>query len=146
MEKQEIVKTIVECFKNNGKLLIFGNGGSCAEASHLAAEFVGKGFPAIALTDPAVITSLANDFSFKEIFSKQIWAIGESNDIAIAMTTSGKSANVVEGIKMAKAMDITVIEWPRNKGKNTGEIQEHQLKLIHYVYQAVDSYFSAGRV
>ena len=141
MGKKEIVKVIVGCFRNNGKLLIFGNGGSAAESSHLAAEFVGKGFSAIALTDPAVITSLANDFSFKEIFSRQIWAIGEDGDVAIALTTSGKSENVIEGIKMAKAMDITVIEWPRNKGKNTGEIQEYQLKLIHYVYREVDKYF-----
>lgn len=143
--KEEIIITIINAFIKGRKLLIFGNGGSAAEASHLASEFIGKGFPAIALTDPAVITSLANDFSYKEVFSRWIKALGIKGDVAIGMSSSGRSKNVILGLKQAKSMGMKTIDWPRfRENKNiidTAFIQENQLKLIHDVYIAVDEYF-----
>ena len=138
MTKREIIKIIVEAFNKGNKLLIFGCGGSMAEASHMAAEFIGIGLPAIALNDPAVITALANDYTFNMVFSKQIFALGKKGDIAIALSTSGKSRSVIYGINKAKAMGLTVIDWPRNRGKTTGTIQEYQLKLIHEVFLTVN--------
>lgn len=131
----EIIKSIRECFKNGGKLLIFGNGGSAAEASHFAAEFIGIGLPAIALNDPAVITSLANDNSYSLIFTLQINALGKKGDIAIGISSSGHSKNVNLALNYANAVGLKAIDFPR-KGKTTSEIQNNQLRLIHEIYEA----------
>jgi D-sedoheptulose 7-phosphate isomerase len=100
---------IARSLSKGGKLLVMGNGGSAADAQHLAAEFVGKfeierkPLAAMALTcNSSVLTSLANDFSFEEVFAKQIDALAKSEDIVIAISTSGNSKNVVQGIKKAK--------------------------------------------
>lgn len=133
MTVPKIVKILKNCFDNGGKVLIFGCGGSMAEASHFAAELVGIGYPAIALNDPSCLTAIINDFHSHKIFSKQIKALGKEGDAAIALSTSGKSPSVLYGINKAKKMGLEVIDWPR-KGKNTQRIQEYQLKLIHSVY------------
>ena len=133
MKEKQIAKIIIDAFWNGGKVIIFGCGGSMAEASHFAGELVGIGVPAIALNDPSVLTALANDFRFDEVFSRQIFTLGKTEDIAIALSTSGKSKSVLNGIKMAEEVGVNVIDWPR-KGKTTEEIQEYQLGLIHKVY------------
>ena len=137
----KIVKTIVRAFRKGNKLLIFGCGGSAATASHFAAEFIGKGLPAISLTDSSIITALANDFGFDEVFARQIDALGKKEDVVIALSTSGKSQAVLQGITMARVKGLKVIDWPRNRKKNndidTARIQEYQLKLIHDVYLEV---------
>ena len=99
-----------------GKLLFFGNGGSAADAQHLAAEFVGRfvreraGLPAIALTtDSSILTAVGNDYGFDQIFARQVQALGRPGDVAIAISTSGNSPNVIEGVKAAKRGDLKTI-------------------------------------
>lgn len=146
MTTKQIIRIIIKAFKNGNKILIFGCGGSAAEASHFAAEFIGKGFPAISLTDSASITSRGNDLTFSEIFSRQILALGKKGDIAIGLSTSGTSESVVNGLKQAKDIGLIAIDWPRNRKKrneiDTQRIQEYQLRLIHNVYLEVDKYFN----
>jgi len=104
---------IQETFEQNGKLFIFGNGGSAADAQHMAAEFVNrflinrKPLPALALsTDTSVLTSIANDFSYDLIFSKQIQALGKPPDLALGISTSGNSRNVIKGIEAAREIGM----------------------------------------
>ena len=100
---------IAQCLRGGGKLLFFGNGGSAADAQHLAAEFVGRfvleraGLPAIALTtDSSILTAVGNDYGFDQIFARQVQALGRAGDVAVAISTSGDSSNVLEGVKAAK--------------------------------------------
>lgn len=106
---ETLAQKVAFSFTSGGKLLVFGNGGSASDAQHLVAEFVGRfelkrnPLAAIALTcNSSVLTSLANDFSFDEIFSKQVQALANPSDIVIAISTSGSSQNVIEGVKKAK--------------------------------------------
>lgn len=132
----KIVKQIKECFDRGNKVLICGNGGSSAEASHFSEELISYGYPAIALNDVAVITALSNDYSYEEVFSRYIIALGQLNDILIVISTSGKSKNVLRAMKTAKQKGMEVIEWPRI-GKTTEDIQNRQLELIHKVYRDI---------
>lgn len=109
----QLVDWLVEAFKGGGKLLILGNGGSAADAQHMAAEFVNRfkidrrPLPAIALTtDTSVLTSIGNDFGFDLIFVKQIQALGKPGDIVLAISTSGQSPNVVKAVETAKDMGL----------------------------------------
>ena len=104
---------IRETFADGGKLLIFGNGGSTADAQHLAAEFVNRflinrrPLPALALTtDSSVLTSIGNDFSFDQVFVKQVQALGRPEDLALGISTSGTSANVVKGMQAAREIGM----------------------------------------
>ncbi len=108
-----LARWIVETFEDGGKLLIFGNGGSAADAQHMAAEFVNRflinrrPLPAIALsTDSSVLTSIGNDFSFDLVFVKQVQALGKPEDLALGISTSGTSANVVKAMATAREMGL----------------------------------------
>jgi D-sedoheptulose 7-phosphate isomerase len=108
--------TIVEAMREGGKLLIFGNGGSAADAQHIAAELAFKmgreraALAALALTtDTSILTAISNDRSFDFIFARQIEALGTKGDIVLAISTSGNSANVIEAVKQARAMQIKTI-------------------------------------
>ena len=136
--------------------MIVGNGGSAAEAQHFAAEFIckfakdRKPLPAIALTtDTSTLTAIANDYSFDQIFSRQVQALGKPDDILIGLSTSGKSQNVLKALLKANEMGIEIIDFPR-EGDSTAHIQENQLKLIHDVCRIVEDHFiekdSASRV
>src|SRR5437762_13109327 len=99
----------IQCLQSGGKLLFFGNGGSAADAQHLAAEFVGRfvreriGLPAIALTtDSSILTAVGNDYGFDQIFARQVQALSRRGDVAIAISTSGNSPNIIEGVKAAR--------------------------------------------
>jgi len=112
----EAADMLVECYKNRGKVLLFGNGGSAADAQHIAAELVGKYYlsrpplPALALTvNTSVLTAVANDYGFDHIFDRQVRAWGCPGDVAIGISTSGKSPNVITGIRRAHAMGIRTI-------------------------------------
>jgi len=112
----EAAEVITTCLRAGGKLLLFGNGGSAADAQHLAAEFVGRfvreraGLPAIALTtDSSILTAVGNDYGFDQIFARQIQALGRPGDVVIAITTSGNSPNVIEGVKAAKRGNLKTI-------------------------------------
>lgn len=155
-----LVDWVVASFKSGGKLLIFGNGGSAADAQHLAAEFVNRflidrmPLPALALTtDCSILTSIGNDFSYDDIFSKQIHALGKKEDVALGISTSGNSPNVVNAIKAAREIGMqTAVLTGGNGGKLSSEaglvlnvpsdktphIQETHLWIEHMLCWLVD--------
>lgn len=157
----EIIENIEKCLKESGKLLVFGNGGSAAQAQHIAAEFVvrlGKNrraLPAIALTaDTSIITATANDYSFEQIFSRQLDAFACPNDVALALSTSGNSANVIRAVEKGKELKLKTIALlgkggGKLKGKadlelivdshSTGRIQEAHLLILHIIVEVVES-------
>jgi len=109
-------KICIECLKAGGKILIFGNGGSAADAQHIAAELVGryktnrKSLPAIALTtDSSVLTSIANDFGYINVFERQVQAFAKKGDVAIGISTSGRSKNVINALKAASSLECKTI-------------------------------------
>ena len=119
----------IKAIKSNKKIIFYGNGGSASDAQHLAAEFVVKydkkrvALPAISLaTDTSIITATGNDFAFKNIFSRQIEAIGNNGDIAIAITTSGNSENLIEAAKIANKKKIKTFCF---SGKNGGKLKKY---------------------
>jgi D-sedoheptulose 7-phosphate isomerase len=157
-----LCKCLVKTINNNNKILFCGNGGSAAESQHFAAEFVSKfmhirrPLPALALTtDSSILTSIANDFNFKYVFSKQIQALGKKEDILVCLSTSGKSQNILEAIKAAKKRNIktflitsekfkkkikhiNVIKLP---SKRTDRNQEIQLFFFHYIIEILEKNF-----
>ncbi|MGB5217661.1 MAG: D-sedoheptulose 7-phosphate isomerase [Smithella sp.] len=155
-----VVETITSTLKAGNKILIFGNGGSAADAQHIAAEFVNRfiierpPLPAIALTtDTSVITSIGNDYDFSEIFSKQIRAIGQPGDIAWGISTSGNSPNVLKGLEMAKKKGMTTVAFTGKDGgdiakmvdfqihvssNSTARIQETHITASHVICEMVD--------
>ena len=112
-----VVESLVETFRNKGKLLIFGNGGSAADAQHIAAELVNRmemagraALPAIALTtDTSILTSVSNDLSYDDVFSRQIEALGRKGDAALAISTSGNSPNIIKGLDACRRLEIRTI-------------------------------------
>ena len=145
---------LAACIASGNKILIFGNGGSAADAQHLAAEFVNRfqierpPLAAIALTtDTSILTSIGNDYHFDDIFSKQIQAIGKMGDIAWCISTSGNSANVLKAVTTAQKVGITTIGFTGRAGKladcadlvfsvesdTTARIQETHIMLGHIV-------------
>ncbi|ORU89908.1 MAG: phosphoheptose isomerase [Cycloclasticus sp. symbiont of Poecilosclerida sp. M] len=119
-------ETIVQSLVNNGKVLTCGNGGSAGDAQHFSSEMLNRfererpSLPAIALsTDTSTLTSIANDYSYNEVFSKQLRALGQSGDILLAYTTSGNSGNILEAVKIAHDREVKVIAVT---GKDGGEL------------------------
>ena len=120
----QAAKAIVDSYKKGGKLILFGNGGSAADAQHIAAELVNylhiKDRPplnSIALTvNPSILTSISNDFSYEEVFSKQIQALANENDVVIGMSTSGNSKNVINGLEEAKRKGCFIIGMTAESG------------------------------
>ena len=111
-----MAEMIVASFRSGGKLILFGNGGSAADAQHLAAEFVGqfhhvrKGLPALALTvNTSVLTAVSNDFSYEDVFARQVEALVTAKDVVIGISTGGSSANVVRGIERAQQQGAKTI-------------------------------------
>ena len=118
---------MIAALKSGGKLLVFGNGGSAADAQHVAAELVGRfererrGLAAIALTtDASVLTSVANDYAFERVFARQVEALGRKGDVALGITTSGASANVVTALEVARALGLQTIALTGNDGGAAG--------------------------
>ncbi len=142
------------------KLLLCGNGGSAADAQHIAAEFINRyelerpPLPAIALTtDTSILTSVGNDYSFNEVFSKQIKALGVEGDVLLAISTSGNSTNIIEAVKVAKSLGIFTVGLTGGEGGQlanlvdlslvvkssvTGRIQETHILLGHIICELVD--------
>jgi len=122
---------VIKTLKKGNKIILFGNGGSASDAQHIAAELVVKykkkrrSIPAISLsTDTSTLTAIGNDFSFNEIFSRQIESIGKPGDIAIGITTSGKSKNVINALKLAKKKKITSVILTKKKYPNKKQIEK----------------------
>lgn len=156
----EASKVIADAFSDGKKLLIFGNGGSATDASHITAEFVNRfrrerpGLPAIALnTDMAVITSIANDYDYSEVFARQLKSLAEEGDVVIAISTSGNSANVLKAMDAAKRKRLRTIAFTGAKGEklaakaeiaflvpseSTPRIQETHITLGHVICQMVE--------
>jgi D-sedoheptulose 7-phosphate isomerase len=131
-----VIEAVTAALKDGNKILFFGNGGSAADAQHLAAEFVNRfvierpPLPAIALTtDTSVITSIANDYDFADIFSKQIRAIGQKGDIAWGMSTSGTSVNVVKGLETARKIGMVTVGLTGRDGGDMARIVDHSLNV-----------------
>jgi D-sedoheptulose 7-phosphate isomerase len=158
------VEAILTCVTSGGKVLSCGNGGSAADAQHFAAEFVGRfererpELGAIALTtDSSILTSIANDYDYSVIFSKQVRALGLPGDVLLAISTSGNSANILAAIEAAHEREMTVVALTgRNGGKmaqalrdtdvhicvpheRTIRIQEVHILVIHSICDAVDN-------
>ncbi len=130
----EAFDDVVRVLRDGGKLLIIGNGGSAADAQHLAAEFVNRyradrpPLPAIALTtDTSTLTSIGNDSDFRYVFSRQIEALGKPEDLVLAITTSGNSDNVLEGLRQARAMGIRTLALAGGSGGRAKELADYTI-------------------
>ena len=156
----DVIKLVAHAFESGNKLFLFGNGGSAADAQHLATEFVNRylmdrpPLPAIALTtDTSLLTSISNDFSFNEIFSKQLRALGKEGDVAIAISTSGNSANVIKAVEVAKEMRMKTVALAGSDGgvlakivdislivpsTSTPRIQETHILIGHILCEMVE--------
>ncbi len=129
-----VIQAVVEALETGNKILLFGNGGSAADAQHIAAAFVNRismerpPLPAVSLvTDAAVITSISNDYGFSDVFAKQIKALGRPGDIAIGISTTGNSANVVRAFEVARELGIITVALTGNKGGTMAEMADHAL-------------------
>jgi len=156
-------KLCIESLQNGGKILIFGNGGSAADAQHIAAELVGrykaerKGLAAIALTtDSSALTCIANDYSYDYVFSRQIEALANKKDLVIGISTGGTSTNVISGLKTAKELGCKTIGFSGRDGgemnalcdvnlvvpaEDTPRIQEMHIVIGHTICHLIDLEF-----
>ena len=130
------VDAIAEAFRSRRRLLVFGNGGSAADAQHFAAEFVGRfqrerqALAAVALTtDTSILTAIGNDYSYDRVFARQVEAIGEPGDVAFGITTSGGSANVIEAFRVANARQLTTIALTGRDGGDAGRMADIHLNV-----------------
>ena len=163
----EVVQLIAQAFREGKKVILFGNGGSAMDASHIAAEFMNRflierpPLPAVALnSDTALLTCISNDYDFSQVFSKQLSALGHEGDVVIGISTSGNSANVIKGLEVAKKNGMkTVVLTGGTGGKMAGladytfiiptkvtpRIQEAHITLGHTICQLVDEELFGGR-
>ena len=160
---ENAIKIINDCFSEGKKLVVFGNGGSAADAQHIAAELIGrfkterKSLPSIALsTDTSILTSLSNDYSFDLIFQRQCEGLVRSGDVVLGISTSGNSKNVENGLKAAKKIGATTIALLGNEGgkikdlvdlsiivnsNSTSKIQEVHRVIYHIICEKVEENF-----
>jgi D-sedoheptulose 7-phosphate isomerase len=155
----EVAGVISSSLKQGGSVLVFGNGGSAADAQHFAAELVGRyekerrGWPAIALTtDTSALTAIGNDYGFDRIFARQVEALGRKGDVAIGISTSGNSANVLKGLEAANDREMITIALTGRGGKaaaiaahhiavaedRTARIQEVHATVVHVICELVE--------
>jgi len=160
-------KLCLDCLKNGNKILLFGNGGSAADAQHIAAELVGrykterKGLAAIALTtDTSALTAIGNDFGYDCVFDRQVEALANTGDVAIGISTGGSSANVASALKLAKDLDCKTIGFSGRGGgvmnelcdinivvpaQDTARIQEMHIVIGHTICHLIDLAFSEAK-
>ena len=160
-----VIDVLDEAFRAGHKLLVFGNGGSAADAQHLSAELVGRfaaerrGLPAIALTtNPAVLTAWSNDYSFEDVFARQVEALGLPGDVALGISTSGRSANVVNAMRRARDLGLRTVGLTGQGGgaikdvadlllavplTETARIQEVHLVTYHAICAALERRIAA---
>lgn len=157
-------EVIIQSLKSGGKLLICGNGGSAADAQHIAAELVGRyeterrGLPAIALsTDTSILTAWANDYSYETVFSRQVESLGDAKDVLLSISTSGNSKNILAAAKAAKSKKMKVVSLTGKDGgqlkglsdininvtsSKTARIQECHMISYHIICEMIDLAFS----
>ena len=160
-------KLCLDCLKNGNKILLFGNGGSAADAQHIAAELVGrykterKGLAAIALTtDTSTLTAISNDYGYDCVFDRQVEALANTGDVAIGISTGGSSANVTSALKLAKDLDCKTIGFSGRGGgemnelcdinivvpaKDTARIQEMHIVIGHTICHLIDLAFNEAK-
>ena len=160
---ENVAKLVVETLKSNNKILIFGNGGSAADAQHFAAELTGRykterrGLPAIALTtDTSALTAIGNDYGYDRVFDRQVEALANKGDLLIGISTSGNSKNVINAFNIGKQKDCKIVGLSGRDGgvmnevsdfnlivpsDDTPRIQEMHILFIHTLCQIVDDNF-----
>ncbi|MDT3401757.1 D-sedoheptulose 7-phosphate isomerase [Mucilaginibacter terrae] len=156
----EVCQAILDCLANGNKVLLFGNGGSAADAQHIAAEFTGRfvknrrSYPAIALTtDTSALTAIGNDYGFDRIFERQVEGLAVTGDILIGISTSGNSANVIKALERGNNMGCITIGFSGNDGGQmnecctinlvipstvTARIQEMHITIGHIICEGID--------
>jgi D-sedoheptulose 7-phosphate isomerase len=156
-----VAHLMIDCLRSQGKVIFLGNGGSAQDAGHLAAEFVGRfaydrpGLPAISLPDAtAAMTAIGNDYSYDEVFARQVLAIGQRGDVVVGLTTSGNSMNVVRALDAAVTAGMATVAFTGASGgkaaslaqiairvptENTGRAQEACLHLGHTICEMVEA-------
>jgi D-sedoheptulose 7-phosphate isomerase len=156
----QIAVLMIDCLKKDGKVIVFGNGGSAGDSQHIAAELVGRfkkdrsALAGIALTtNTSILTSLANDYGYDVVFSRQVEALGKKNDVVLGISTSGKAKNVALGIKQAKKMGIKTVALSGGDGgdivkladvslivpsKITARIQEAHITIAHIICEMIE--------
>ena len=158
---EKIANAIIRCFQQGNKLLICGNGGSAADAQHVAGEFVNRyrydhaALPAIALTtDSSILTCISNDSTFENIYSRQVEALGKPGDILVGISTSGGSPNIHKALDIARALGLTTVAFTGEKGReklaskcdlslvipssDTPRIQESHIFVWHVICDVVE--------
>ena len=157
----QATNVVIAALQLGHKILLCGNGGSASQSQHIAAEFVGRylkerpGLPAIALTtDTSNLTAIGNDYGFELVFARQIEALAQSGDVLIGLSTSGRSANVLKAVEVAKSRGVTTIGFTGGEGrplcdqvdiaivvpsKSTPHIQEAHLAMLHALCGAVEA-------
>jgi D-sedoheptulose 7-phosphate isomerase len=160
-------KLCIDCLKDGKKILLFGNGGSAADAQHIAAELVGrykaerKGLAAIALTtDTSALTAIGNDYGYHRVFGRQVEALANTGDVAIGISTGGSSANVINALKLANELGCKTIGFSGRGGgemndvcdinivvpsKDTARIQEMHIVIGHTICHLIDLAFSEAK-
>jgi D-sedoheptulose 7-phosphate isomerase len=156
-----VIDAVVSAFKNGNKVLLFGNGGSAADAQHIAAEFTNRylierePLPALALTtDSSALTAIANDYDYSQVFSKQVKALGKAGDVAFGISTSGNSPNVLAAFEVCKQLKISTVGLTGGRGgkmagnvdyllrvaetTKTARIQETHILVGHVICEMVD--------
>jgi D-sedoheptulose 7-phosphate isomerase len=162
---EEIAEALTDCYAGGGRVYTFGNGGSAADSLHFAEELVARfkrerrPLPAQSLAaDPTVLTCIANDYEFEEVFARQVRAFARPGDVVVAFTTSGRSANVVRGLQAAREVEATTVLFAGGAGTpaadhaqlalivptdSTARVQEMHVLLLHLVLDAVDEWAAA---
>jgi D-sedoheptulose 7-phosphate isomerase len=157
-------QSLAESLEKGGKVFFFGNGGSAADAQHLAAELVGRfererrALPGIALTvNTSSLTAIGNDYSYESVFARQLEGLGRKGDVAVGISTSGKSPNVIAGLRAARAMGIGTIGMTGHSGaqmaglvdyliavpaKRTARVQEAHILIGHILCEIIETRFS----
>jgi D-sedoheptulose 7-phosphate isomerase len=165
---QRVADTLIEVLRSGHRLLLCGNGGSALDAQHFAAELVGHyrtdraPLPALALTaDTGVITSIANDYAFDNVFARQVEALGASGDALIGISTSGNSKNVLAALAVGRGIGMLTVGIAGNNGGNmrgacdlelflpctdTARVQEGHLMLVHLLAECVDAAFATSEI
>ena len=160
---EKCAEICIKSLNNGGKILLFGNGGSAADAQHIAAELIGrfkverKGLPAIALTtDSSIVTSIGNDYGFNHIFSRQVGSLANNGDVVIGISTSGRSENVINALKLASKLKCKTIGFSGKDGgefnnlcdlnlvvpsQDTPRIQEMHIIIGHTICHLIDQEF-----
>jgi D-sedoheptulose 7-phosphate isomerase len=155
----EVARRVIDAYGSGGRVFAFGNGGSAADAQHLAAELVGRykrdrrSLPAVALTvDPSVVTAIGNDYSFDDLFARQVEGLVRPGDVVFGFTTSGRSPNVVRGLVAAHELGATTVLFGGGEGtvaadyrlivpsSTTARIQEMHLLLMHLLLDQIDAW------